>query len=71
VIHSTDRLRQLNEDRRSRFGTPGRTLALLCECGEDDCQRTVLVTTEDYDARRPGRIVHGDHPPLHAPEEGV
>jgi hypothetical protein len=54
-------LRPLNDDRRRRFGTAGRTLALLCECGTADCHRTVLLTTDEYDAVRPGPILHPDH----------
>jgi hypothetical protein len=54
--------RMLNDDRRRRFGEPGRTLALLCECGDDSCQETVLLTVEEFDARRPGPLVH----PVHA-----
>jgi hypothetical protein len=61
VAEGDDRLRELNEDRRRRFGKPKRTLALLCECGEPGCHETVLVTTEEYDATRPGRIVHHEH----------
>jgi hypothetical protein len=59
---------QLNADRRRRFGEAGRTLALLCECGELECRRTVLLTAEEYDAVRPGPILHPDHKepdPLH------
>ena len=54
-------LRPLNDDRRRRFGATGRTLALLCECGEMDCYRTVLLSTAEYDAARPGPILHPDH----------
>ena len=57
-----DDLRQrMNVDRRRRFGSAGRTLALLCECGDPDCHRTVLLSVEDYDARRPAPIVHPEH----------
>lgn len=52
---------QLNADRRRRFGETGRMLALLCECGNADCHRTVVLSAEDYDARRPGPILHPDH----------
>jgi len=56
------RLRQrLNADRRRRFGAANRMLGLLCECGEPDCHRTVVLSTEDYDARPPGAIVHPEH----------
>lgn len=52
---------RLNADRRRRFGTDGRTLALLCECGDPDCGRAVLLTAEEYDRRRPGPILHPEH----------
>jgi len=56
------RLRQrLNADRRRRFGAAERMLGLLCECGEPDCHRTVMMTTEDYDSRPPAPIVHPEH----------
>ena len=56
-----DRRVQLNADRRRRFGEPGRTLALVCECGDPDCRLTVLLTVERYDLIRPGEIVHPEH----------
>ena len=62
---------RLNEDRRRRFGAAGRTLALLCECGELDCRRTVLLTVEEYDAVRPGPILHPDHKYGAGPEPGA
>jgi hypothetical protein len=57
-------LRQaLNADRRRRFGSSGRLLALVCECGELSCHRTVLMTPEQYDAQQPGLILHPSHLP--------
>lgn len=47
----------INEHRRRLFGDAGRPLALLCECGEDECRETVLLTVEEYDARRPDPII--------------
>ena len=58
----------INADRRRRFGTEGRMLALLCECGDPECRRTVLLTGEQYDAVRPGPVLHPEHqaqPDLH------
>lgn len=52
---------ELNDDRRRRFGESGRTLALLCECGDAGCKRTVLLTPTEYDAVRPGPVLHPDH----------
>ena len=37
------------------------TLALLCECGDPACLRTVLLTLEEYDNRRPEPVVHPEH----------
>ncbi len=51
----------MNDDRRSRFGTPGRTIALLCECGDPLCHATVLLRADEYEARRPERILHPSH----------
>lgn len=60
VVHRE--LRQtLNADRRLRFGASGRMLALVCECGELACHRTVLMTPEQYDAAQPGPILHPSH----------
>lgn len=36
-------------------------MALLCECGEADCHRSVLVSAAEYDRLRPGPILHPDH----------
>lgn len=61
-MDGTKNLRErLNDDRRRRFGTEGRSLALVCECGDPACGRTVVLSCEEYDARRPGVILHADH----------
>jgi hypothetical protein len=57
-------LRQVfNADRRRKFGgsDPTRVLALICECGEANCHRTVLMTQAEYDATHPGMILHPAH----------
>jgi hypothetical protein len=57
-------LRQVfNADRRRLLGgsDPNRVLALLCECGEASCHRTVLMTQAEYDALQPGVILHPEH----------
>ena len=57
-------LRQVfNADRRRKFGgsDPTRVVALICECGDANCHRTVLMTQADYDAGQPGVILHPDH----------
>ena len=51
----------MNADRRRQFGQPGRMLALVCECVDPDCRNTVLISTEDYDAIRPGPVLDPDH----------
>jgi hypothetical protein len=53
--------RRLNDDRRRQFGATGRSLALLCECGDENCYRTVMLTITEYDASRPGPILHPEH----------
>jgi len=53
--------RRLNEDRRRQFGESGRSLALLCECGDERCYRTVTLSVAEYDALRPRPIVHEAH----------
>ena len=59
--------RQLNDDRRRRFGAAGRTIALLCECGDLECHHTVVLTTEAFDECRPADIVSVEHK---SPHEG-
>jgi hypothetical protein len=51
----------MNADRRRRFGAANRVLALLCECGEIDCHRTVVLTADEYDSLVPRMVVHPDH----------
>ena len=52
--------RRLNDDRRLRFGEPGRVLALVCEAA-GECPDTVVLSVEAYDALRPGAILCGRH----------
>jgi hypothetical protein len=52
---------KLNEDRRQRFGETGRRLALVCECGDPACSQTVILTVAEYDAIRPGPVLHESH----------
>jgi hypothetical protein len=55
-------LRQaLNADRRRRFGASGRLIALVCECGDLGCHKTVIMTPEQYDERQPGLILYQGH----------
>lgn len=53
--------RQLNDDRRRQFASTGRPLALVCECGDPDCARTVVLSVTEYERRRPGPILHDAH----------
>jgi hypothetical protein len=55
------RRQQLNDDRRRQFGDTGRSLALLCECGDEECYRTVMLSVAEFDAARPEPIVHQAH----------
>jgi hypothetical protein len=61
VNRETDLRPKLNADRRRQFGETGRTLALLCECGDADCHRTVLLTATAYDALAGGPVIHPEH----------
>jgi hypothetical protein len=36
-------------------------IAFVCECGDPDCRRSVLLTPEQYEERRGGPIVHAEH----------
>ncbi len=53
--------RRVNEGRLRSFRDKGRQIAFICECGRRDCNRTVLLTPEQYEARRPGLILHEIH----------
>jgi len=44
----------LGEDRDS-------VIAFVCECGSEDCKRTVPLTADEYASRRPGLILHESH----------
>jgi hypothetical protein len=70
-MEAQDLRSQMNADRRRRFGEAGRALALLCECGDADCRRTVLLTVAEYDEARPGPILHPDHRPGAEPKPGA
>jgi hypothetical protein len=58
---------RLNDDRRRRFGHEARLLALVCECDDPDCRRTVLLSREEYDALRPSRVIHPEHRDMSPP----
>ena len=67
----TNHRRQINDDRGRVFGEneASRLIAFVCECGESDCHRTVLLRHEEYLARRSGVIVRASHePPLTPPQ---
>jgi len=38
-----------------------RLIAFICECGRPSCHRTVPLTLDEYEQRRPELIVHPDH----------
>lgn len=57
-------LRQVfNADRRRQFGgsDPTRVLAMICECGQANCHRVILISQADYDAAQPGVLLHPEH----------
>ena len=51
----------MNEHRRRLFGHAGRPLALLCECDDPECRETIMLEVDEYDAARPGPILHPGH----------
>ena len=59
------RRQAMNEHRRRLFGDAGRPLALICECDDPECRETILLRVEEYDARRPGAILHPTHGERH------
>lgn len=51
-----------NAFRARVFGQdPARPIAFVCECGDPTCCRTVVLTLDEYDRRRPGLLIHDDH----------
>lgn len=36
-------------------------VAFLCECGEEACHRTVVLSPAEYEALRPEPILHPSH----------
>jgi hypothetical protein len=56
-----DARQRINNDRRRAFGKDGRLIAFVCECTDSSCHGGVLLTPEQYDARRPDAIVHPTH----------
>lgn len=51
----------INDDRRAQFGTPGRLIAFVCECGDPECHEAVILTAGEYDARQPRPILRPGH----------
>ncbi|HVA32423.1 MAG TPA: hypothetical protein VMU58_14260 [Gaiellaceae bacterium] len=39
-------------------------MEFICECGDPTCRRTVILTLDEYEQRRPDPILHLDHEPL-------
>jgi len=62
--------RAINDDRRRTFGHEAeRQVAFVCECSDEECRRTVLLTAAEYDeACAAGRavVIDASHEP---PEE--
>lgn len=58
----TKRATDANSFRARVFGKDAsRLVAFVCECGDPTCHRTVALTLNEYEARRPGLLVHDDH----------
>ena len=53
--------RQMNDDRVRNFSEPDREIAFVCECTDPTCRRTVVLTAAQYEALRPGLVLHDSH----------
>jgi hypothetical protein len=63
TVHSDQQLRrEANDNRRLMFGANGRLIVFVCECEGDGCRDSVLLTAEDFDAKRPGLVMLESHP---------
>ena len=60
---NVDTRRRLNEHRRQLFRAAEREIAFLCECEDDDCTRSVLLTPFAYDEvrEREDQLLHPGH----------
>lgn len=48
--------RATNDYRRRAFGHQAqRVIAFVCECSDEQCRRTVLLTAEEFDEARTSR----------------
>lgn len=58
----------LNQDRRRIFGG-SRAIAFLCECADEDCRASVVLTPRQYDLLRGAGdpLLHPGHAPAEAP----
>jgi hypothetical protein len=45
-------LREVNDRLRAQLNGGGEPMRFICECGDPDCQRTVLLTARAFDVRR-------------------
>jgi hypothetical protein len=59
----SDRRKAANTFRAAVFGAQNkdRVIAFVCECGREDCKRTVVLTADEYVRARPGLILHESH----------
>jgi hypothetical protein len=56
----------INANRAQLFGTdPERLIAFICECGDDGCAASVLLTAPEYAGRTAGGklLLHAQHSP--------
>jgi hypothetical protein len=53
--------RAANEGRREVFGLTHPLIAFVCECPRPACYDTVVLTSAEYDERRPGPILADAH----------
>jgi hypothetical protein len=50
--HTVSLLREVNNRLREQQNGSVEPTRFICECGDPDCQRTVLLTPRAFDARR-------------------
>lgn len=62
---NVDNRRRLNDHRRRLFEETDGQIAFLCECSDEECARSVLLSPRLFDDLRAksGRLLHPGHDP--------
>lgn len=66
MVEQTSARKFINANRAQLFGNdPKRLIAFICECGDDGCAASVLLTAPEYDGRTAGGklLLHAQHSP--------